>query len=141
MTENKLNIYIDGVFDLTHYGHFELVQKVKEKFPNSNIIVGICSDEDCQKYKRKPIMNIFERSRTMELCKNVNKIVPNCPWIIDKEFIDKENIDFVCHDSTPYKSNDCDDVYSYVKSIGKFQHIDRSKGISTTDIIKRVKDY
>lgn len=138
---SKLNIYIDGVFDLTHYGHFELIQKVKEKFPNSNIIIGICSDEDCIKYKRKPIFNVNERSRSMELCKNVDRIIINCPWIINKDFIEKENIDFVCHDETPYKSDDIEDVYSYVKNIGKFCHIDRSEGISTTDIIKRVKDY
>ena len=137
----KLNIYIDGVFDLTHYGHFELIQKVKEKFPNSNIIVGVCSDEDCTEYKRKPIMNIYERSRTIEMCKNVDRIIMNCPWIINKDFIEKENIDYVCHESTPYKTGDIEDVYSYVKSIGKFQHIDRCEGISTTEIIKRVKDY
>ena len=138
---NKINIYIDGVFDLTHYGHFELIQKVKSIFKNSNIIVGVCSDSDCEKYKRKPIMNVHERSRSMELCKNVDRVIINCPWIIDKEFIDKENIDLVCHDKTPYPSDDIEDVYRYVKSIGKFYHIDRTNGISTTDIIKRVKDY
>ena len=40
-------------------------------------------------------MNIYERSRTIELCKNVDRIIMNCPWIINKDFIEKENIDYV----------------------------------------------
>ena len=138
MEKSKINVYIDGVFDLCHYGHMEMIGRVKDKFPNSNIIVGICSDEDCKKYKKQTIFNVEERARSLIHCKNVDSVIINCPWIITQKFIDEYQIDMVCHDGNPYPSDDTEDVYEYVKSINKFTHIERTKNISTTDIINRI---
>ncbi len=44
-----------------------------------------------------------------------------CPWVITKEFIDENDIDYVAHDDIPYESGNSDDIYSYIKSIGKFK--------------------
>ena len=71
-------------------------------------------------------------------CKNVDSIIINCPWIITQKFIDEHEIDMVCHDGEPYPSDDYEDVYEYVKLIDKFTHIERTKNISTSDIIKRI---
>jgi choline-phosphate cytidylyltransferase len=138
MEKTKINVYIDGVFDLCHYGHMEMIQRVKEKFPDSKIIIGICSDEDCRRYKKKTILNVEERARGIIQCKNVDSVIINCPWIISQKFIDEHEIDMICHDGDPYPSDDYEDVYEYVKSINKFSHIERTKNISTTDIINRI---
>lgn len=51
-------------------------------------------------------------------------------------------IDFVAHDDLPYNTSDTDDVYKHIKEMGRFVPTQRTKGISTTDMIARiVKDY
>ena len=67
-------IYIDGVWDMFHYGHVNFMKKCKEK--GDILIVGICSDEDCKDYKRIPVITMEERTKVIEGCKYVDEIVP-----------------------------------------------------------------
>jgi choline-phosphate cytidylyltransferase len=74
----------------------------------------------------------------------VDEIVPDAPWVITKEFLDKHQIDCVAHDALPYAdtSGAGNDAYEYIKSIGKFKETKCTEGISTSDIITRMlKDY
>jgi len=32
----------------------------------------------------------------------VDEVIPDAPWVINQEFIDKHNIDYVAHDALPY---------------------------------------
>jgi choline-phosphate cytidylyltransferase len=32
----------------------------------------------------------------------VDEVVPDAPWVITKEFLDKHQIDYVAHDALPY---------------------------------------
>ena len=51
-------------------------------------------------------------------------------------------IDFVAHDDLPYNSADFEDIYKPLKDMGKFVATQRTKGVSTSDIIARiVRDY
>ena len=51
-------------------------------------------------------------------------------------------IDFVAHDDLPYNCGDTDDIYKTIKEMGKFVAIQRTPGVSTSDLIARiVKDY
>ena len=51
-------------------------------------------------------------------------------------------IDFVAHDDSPYGFGEVDDIYQFVKDQGMFVTTQRTKGISTSDIISRiVRDY
>ncbi|KAF3657458.1 Choline-phosphate cytidylyltransferase 1 [Capsicum annuum] len=74
----------------------------------------------------------------------VDEVIPDAPWVVTPEFIEKHQIDYVAHDALPYAdaSGAGNDVYEYVKSIGKFLETKRTDGISTSDLIMRiVKDY
>ncbi|XP_020253887.1 choline-phosphate cytidylyltransferase 1-like [Asparagus officinalis] len=74
----------------------------------------------------------------------VDEVIPDAPWVCTKEFLDKHNIDYVAHDALLYAdaSGVGNDVYEFVKAIGKFKETKRTDGISTSDIImKIVKDY
>lgn len=31
----------------------------------------------------------------------VDEVIPDAPWVINQEFLDKNKIDFVAHDSLP----------------------------------------
>ena len=66
----------------------------------------------------------------------------DAPWVVDQEFLDKHQIDYVAHDDIPYQSEDSDDVYAFVKNAGRFIPTRRTEGVSTSDLITRiVRDY
>ncbi|CAH9142802.1 unnamed protein product [Cuscuta epithymum] len=85
-----------------------------------------------------------ERYESLRHCKWVDEVIPDAPWVINQEFLDKHRIDFVAHDALPYAdaSGAGKDVYEFVKAVGRFKETNRTEGISTSDIIMRiVKDY
>lgn len=50
------------------------------------------------------------------LCRWVDEIITNAPWVITEEYINKHKIDFVAHDALPYSdaSGQAADVYDFV---------------------------
>jgi choline-phosphate cytidylyltransferase len=135
-------VYVDGVYDLFHYGHAEMLGRVRAHFgPSAVIIAGIARDDDCIKYKRRPILTQSERARSLRTCKYVDEVIDDAPWVITQEFLETHAIDYVCHDEASYPSADgtVGDIYEYVKSIGKFVAIERTPSISTSEIIERIR--
>jgi choline-phosphate cytidylyltransferase len=89
-------------------------------------------------------MTAEERYESLRHCKWVDEVIPDAPWVVNQEFLDKHQIDYVAHDSLPYadSSGAGKDVYEFVKKVGRFKETQRTEGISTSDIIMRiVKDY
>jgi choline-phosphate cytidylyltransferase len=62
----------------------------------------------------------LSRCETARHCRWVDEIVQDAPWVIDADFLDKWEIDYVAHDEQPYASTTHDDVYAFVKSQGTF---------------------
>jgi len=134
----RLRIYLDGVFDMTHYGHFRLFKNIKAKFPNSTVIVGVSGDEETIRLKGQTVMNEQERTESIEFCRYVDEVICPCPWIITQPFIDEQNIDYVAHDGLPYISDNKPDIYDFVKKQGRFIATQRTTGVSTTGMINRI---
>lgn len=133
-----IRIYADGVFDLFHYGHARMLEQIKRQFPKSYLIVGVCRDEDVERYKREPIMSHDERCESLRHCRWVDEVYPNAPWMITEDFIQEMNIDYVAHDADPYPIDDIDDAYAIPKRMNKFWATQRTNGVSTTDILLRI---
>jgi len=36
-----------------------------------------------------------------KFCRWVDEVIPDAPWVITQEFLDKHRIDYVAHDSLP----------------------------------------
>lgn len=74
---NNINqyIYICGVFDLLHAGHFNLIYRAKNLFPESYITIGLCSDKLASKTKRKPIHNEKIRKKNLLLLDLIDKVI------------------------------------------------------------------
>ncbi|KAJ6912234.1 hypothetical protein NC651_014808 [Populus alba x Populus x berolinensis] len=143
-SDRPVRVYADGIYDLFHFGHARSLEQAKKAFPNTYLLVGCCNDEITHKYKGKTVMTEEERYESLRHCKWVDEVIPGAPWVIDQEFLDKHNIDYVAHDSLPYAdaSGAGKDVYEFVKKVGRFKETRRTDGISTSDIIMRiVKDY
>ncbi|QCE01921.1 choline-phosphate cytidylyltransferase [Vigna unguiculata] len=142
--DRPVRVYADGIYDLFHFGHARSLEQAKKSFPNTYLLVGCCNDEVTHKYKGKTVMTEAERYESLRHCKWVDEVIPDAPWVINQEFLDKHNIDYVAHDSLPYAdaSGAANDVYEFVKSVGRFKETKRTEGISTSDVIMRiVKDY
>ena len=87
-------------------------------------------------------MSQTERTEILYHCKWVDQVICPCPWVITVDFLRANNIHYVAHDETPYSINGEEDIYYEVKRLGMFRATERTKGISTSDIILRIiKDY
>jgi cytidyltransferase-like protein len=136
-------IYADMVGDLFHAGHIKFLISIYKKYnigiesTNNLLYIGLHNDNDVKSYKRLPIINLENRIIMLESCKYVNKVIPNAPIIITKDFLEKYNIDLVIH---AHNKEDIqyNDMYKIPILLGKFERIDYTKGISTTSIINKI---
>jgi len=77
MAERKYKIgYTDGVYDLFHVGHLNMIQAAKSNC--EHLIVGVHGDDVVEEYKhRRPIINENDRKRIIESIKGVDEAVIN----------------------------------------------------------------
>jgi len=132
--------YTDVVADLFHYGHLNYFKAIYDMKKEGDIfIVGVHNDEVTLSYKRTPVLTMEERIKVLEGCKYIDKIIPNSPITKTKEYIDLHKIDIIF---TP--SNRTDDEIKLMLEVpyklGIIRRIPYTSSISTTDIIKRIKD-
>lgn len=135
-------IYVDGIFDLFHKGHVLHLKDIKELDNKDNyLIVGIISDKDAEGYKRKPIYDQNNRKILIESCKYVDEVIENTPLIITEKFINDNKIDLICHGFL--NKNDEEEQKDFFKipiKLNKFRAVKYNLGISTTEIINKIKN-
>ena len=130
-----MRVYIDGIFDLFHYGHIAFLKKARAVGgPNATLIVGVITDEDAQ-WKRKPIMTHKERIAMLINCSDVGEVITHPPLVITAEFLDLYRIDLVVH------CNDSKQEEFFRVPIERniMRYVEYEKGISTTNIIERIR--
>ena len=135
----EIRIWMDGAFDMMHYGHMNAFRLGRSL--GTKLIVGVNSDESITLCKGKPLFNNTERLECVKNCIFVDKVVENVPYVMNAEYlsyiIEKYNIDYIVHGEDPCIV-DGKDVYETAKEIGKYKTIPRTEGISTTDIVDRL---
>jgi len=140
--DRPVRVYADGIYDLFHFGHARSLEQAKRLFPNTHLIVGVCNDELTHRLKGRTVMTDKERAESLRHCKWVDEVVEDAPWIVNQDFLDLHQIDFVAHGEDIILDEHGVDIYKFVKDQGKYKTIKRTDGISTSDIILRiVKDY
>ena len=105
-TEDKITVFIEGVWDLFHQGHVELLKRAHNSY--DRVVVGIPSDDLVRSYKRDPIIPYGDRVKMLEACKYVDEIYHNAPCLnITEKVLDKCGADYALHsvnDPTNWKT-------------------------------------
>jgi len=58
-TKKKVRVYMDGCFDMMHYGHANALRQARAL--GDELVVGVVSDEEIKANKGPPVMSMDER--------------------------------------------------------------------------------
>ena len=121
------------VADLFHYGHVELLRQARAL--RVNLLVGIHSYEEVLAHKRQTILTVEERVACVAGCRHVDEVLANAPWVTDRAWIAKHNIDLVVHggDCSPERLKQT----HAAPEMGILRTVTYTPGISSTEIIRR----
>ena len=140
-SDRPVRIFMEGAFDIMHYGHMNAFRLGAGLFPNTQLIVGVNSAKTIAECKGPPIMTDDERCDAVRGCRFVDEVIPRTPYVMTKDYlmalIEEHDLDFVVHGDDPCIV-DGEDVYAVPKKLGKFCSIPRTEGVSTTDIVGRM---
>lgn len=93
-----LRIWVDGCFDLGHFGHANLLRQAKALGgKNSKLIVGIHSDAEIAFHKRLPIFTETERFQMVSGTKWVDEVICNAPYVTTPTVIYDNQCNFCVH--------------------------------------------
>eukprot|EP01100_Stratorugosa_tubuloviscum_P000813 TRINITY_DN1180_c1_g1_i1.p1 TRINITY_DN1180_c1_g1~~TRINITY_DN1180_c1_g1_i1.p1 ORF type:complete len:367 (-),score=175.52 TRINITY_DN1180_c1_g1_i1:91-1191(-) len=137
--ENELKnkrIWVDGCFDMMHFGHSNAIRQAKEF--GSYLIVGVHSDLEIAKNKGPTVMKEQERYAAVAACKWVDEVVENAPYVTQVEWLNRYNCDYCVHGDDLVTAADGTDCYQAVKEANRFLVVKRTKGVSTTDLVARM---
>ncbi|GAB67592.1 cytidyltransferase domain containing protein [Plasmodium cynomolgi strain B] len=130
-------IYVDGIFDLSHSGHFNAMRQAKQL--GDVVVVGINSDEDALNSKGvMPIYTQEERGALIAGCKWVDEVIIGTKYNVSMELLGKYNCDYAAHGSDIAYDRNGNCCYEEVKKNNRLKIFERSYGISSTTIINHL---
>ena len=130
-------VYVDMVGDLFHAGHVSLLREARSH--GDWLIVGVLSDDTTASYKRRPIMTLAERVAVIESCRYVDQVIADAPFKVTQDFLIEHAITTVVH-GDDLTSEGAESIYGPAVATGNFVYVQRTGGISTTQLIQRVLD-
>jgi len=129
-----------GVFDLLHYGHFELFRRIKEVVgPDGKVFVLLQLDEWVTKYKPVKLVYDFEmRKKMIETLRTVDQVIPYDT--VGVPAVEKIDFDILC--VGPEHTNErFQQLFRWCAAHGKeVVTLPRTEGISTTRLKEIIKD-
>ncbi|XP_058732179.1 ethanolamine-phosphate cytidylyltransferase-like [Vicia villosa] len=138
--KRRVRVYMDGCFDLMHYGHANALRQAKAL--GDELVVGLVSDEEIVANKGPPVLSMDERLALVSGLKWVDEVITDAPYAITENFLNRlfheYNIDYVIHGDDPCLLPDGTDAYAAAKKAGRYKQIKRTEGVSSTDIVGRI---
>ncbi|XP_018325292.1 ethanolamine-phosphate cytidylyltransferase [Agrilus planipennis] len=132
----EIRVWCDGCYDMVHFGHANSLRQAKAL--GDKLIVGIHTDEEITKHKGPPVFTEQERYKMVRGIKWVDEVVEAAPYVTTLETLDKYNCDFCCHGDDITMTADGVDTYHLVKEAGRYKEVQRTAGVSTTDLVGRM---
>jgi len=144
-------VWTDGVFDMCHVGHFNLLRRAAAL--GDKLYVGLGSDKMCASYKRKPMMSQDERKAALLALPWPSEvfIVDDFSASVTVDALKARKVDVVAHgeEYDPVLNENfamrvaCGEAPDYYKEARECDQIrvvplSRTQGISTSNLINRV---
>lgn len=134
--ERKIRVWADGCFDLTHWGHLRVFMQGKQE--GDVCLIGIHSDEDITRHKGPTLTPEKERYFCARACRWVDQVVEAAPYVTTLDTLEKYDCDFCVHGADITTDENGIDTYQAVKDAGKYREIERTDGVSTSEVINRM---
>lgn len=138
--------------DLYHHGHSDLLKRgigmlhqlLRDQEPTAAkgegvhivMVVGICSDETVESYKRRPIQTLRERAAAMRSCRYCDEVIEDAPAVTDASFMQLHELDYVLT-GDDYTDSSLEKWFPEAARRGVCVRAPYTKGISSSDIIRR----
>ena len=129
-------IYIDGVFDLMHVGHYNAIRQAATL--GDFLVTGVIADECIRKIKGPTVLNLDERMEMLRHCKFVDKIQPQESYAVTFEIMDQHACQYFAHGDDPCFHEDGSDALATFKEANRLKIFKRTEGISTTEMTRRI---
>ena len=117
-----------GTFDLLHYGHIRILQRAKEM--GDYLVVALSTDEFNATKGKKAYHSYETRKKMLEAIRYVDLVIPENNWEQKVQDIKDYKID-VCVMGSDWAGSD---KFDYLKEYCDVVFLDRSPGVSTTQI-------
>ncbi|CAA2972398.1 ethanolamine-phosphate cytidylyltransferase [Olea europaea subsp. europaea] len=138
--KRPIRVYMDGCFDMMHYGHCNALRQARAL--GDQLVVGVVSDAEIIANKGPPVTPLNERMIMVSAVKWVDEVISDAPYAITENFMrklfDEYNIDYIIHGDDPCILPDGSDAYALAKKVGRYKQIKRTEGVSSTDIVGRM---
>ena len=131
-------VFVVMCADLFHCGHVAFLKQCKGLYDDVFLIVGLRDDETMATYKRRPIMTLEERRIVVEACRYVDCVVTHVPLSLTTDYLTRHAIDIVVH-GDGISTEEVRQKYGVAVDLGKYLHVPRTPGISTTAILARMR--
>ena len=117
-----------GTFDLLHYGHIRLLKRAKDL---GDYLIVALSTEEFNELKGKKTYHTFEvRKEMLEAIRYVDLVILEESWEQKVDDVKKHDVDIVVMGNDWADS----DKFEYLKDYCEVVYLDRTDGISTTQI-------
>jgi len=140
MTTPTKYVYVDGVFDMFHKGHVNMLKRAKDVANERGclLLVGVLTDADVATYKRTPVLTMEERVDVVSACRFVDKVIAAPPIVPHAAFMKQESIEYIVH-GDDFDQATLMKYYGDAVNANKFIHFPYTQGISTSQLIKRIQ--
>lgn len=117
-------ILVDMSATLIHHGHIRLIRRAAAY---GDVIVGLATDDEIREHKGYlPELKFEFRREIVEALRDVKEVLP-APWMINDDYLIRNNIDFLLHGHD--NSNKVDPARLII--------CERTVGVSSSSIRKR----
>ncbi len=132
-----VRVFVAMVADLFHFGHVNFLSEAR--LLGDHLTVGVVSDRRAASYKRRPVLCYAERRAVVEACRHVDAVIELDDDVTD-EFMRAHDF----HIRGYAVANEAEEQ-RYFATLWRhmdrscFRRIDYTPGISTSDILERIR--
>lgn len=134
--EKNEKIWVDGCYDLFHYGHANGLRHAGSL--GKRVVVAVHSNASIRHNKGLPVMEDSERYEMVKSCRWTSEVVEDAPYVTDMELVKKHGCLMVLHANDPVNDADGNDCYKNARAHNVYREFERTLGISTTEIVGRM---